>query len=155
MPQWRQECIDTIVKHHPDCKMIYDVEYGDYDNPQQMSDEARLEFCSGGANRLYVDTDIELLAPLPLTNRPAIAYESFPHWSICWSGENPGVFASWRGQVISQMFTNLHRNGGVELLRPENIYRHWGSDRQGGKKERLCMGYKKKDFNRRAIEINT
>ena len=139
MPQWRSDCVDTLKHFHPELKIDFVWEQRDSKTPEYDSDYARVKYCAEGKNRLWVDSDIEILAPLPLGEEPMMADETGTHHSICWSGSNPQLFA--RGYSLTRLCNRIPKT-----VKPDGIYRHWQTGPNGERVPRTNLGYKSEDF---------
>jgi len=148
MPQWRLDCVASIKRFHPDIELDVVHDRRVSDRPQIESDMERFRYCSEGENRLWIDSDIELLAPLPLGDNPALAYETFPHHSICWSGRMPVIFSNPLnlGEIFIRFRIAKQMGDSCDYIYPRGLYRHWATGANGERVPRLVMGYKQSDF---------
>lgn len=127
-PAWREALTRKLLSYYPGATVVREDIVLDADDtrcPYQLSDARRVRFCAEGLWRLYVDSDIEINAPLPLDDRPAMALETVPHWSICWSGAHPEMFAGTENVCeVSRRFRRHLADGSVNLIRQEH-FAHW------------------------------
>jgi len=136
--------MDVFMALHPEFNVVSLNEENEK-MPTKKSESLRMNFVSGWTNRLWIDSDIEVLERLPLGDRPAIANEGGPHGSILWSGNNPNVFLGY--DCIYGFARDCMRHGvDIDYWSPNGIFRHWATDRDGNKVPRNNLGYKPKDF---------
>jgi len=140
MPEWRRANVDTFVRLHPGC-ILHDeyvpmaIDHPEWQNRYVASDMRRRDWCKGGARRLWIDSDVEALIPFPLGDNPALAFEGFPHWSICWSGERPDIFDVSLITKLGPLFWRGAQLGKCDLISPDH-FKHWATDDNGQPKER-------------------
>jgi len=146
IPQWRVDNIDTFKRFHPEFDVKVEIVEGYCFSPILESERARFAFCRGGKNRLWIDSDIELLARLPIGERPAVAWEAIPHHSLLWSGEGDFFKRVTDGPSFFQEVNRALYHKQVDTIHPSGICRHWAGG-SGDRKPRTNFGYKPEDFN--------
>jgi len=145
MPEWRARHIEVFRSFHPEftIDIVHDKRY--VTRPTDIADAVRFRYCGEQAYSLWIDSDIELLARLPLDDLPALAYETFPHHSICWSGAIPEMFAGGRS-VTKTLDGFRQRPERVKMIPPKGLYRHWATGLNWERIPRSVWGYKESDF---------
>lgn len=138
VPQWRMDCVDTLKHFHPELEIDFVWEKKDMARPDIESDTIRKMYCGEAPYRLWVDSDIELLSPLPLCEDPFLADESGPHLSIVWSGNNPELI---RKRSWTKTYSCIKKT-----IKPNGLYRHWQTGQNGERVPRTNLGYKPEDF---------
>ena len=134
IPAWRQANTDRLIAMYPDAEIIRNEGTGDPSSV--LSDKWRAEMCATHKYCLWVDSDIWLPGPLPIDDLPAMADEyHIPHWSICWSGANPGAFAAGDCIRSSKNIRQLVREKRATLI-GKHYFIHSAMDQNGEQKER-------------------
>ena len=139
MPEWRRDSIDIFAKLHPEFAIDDIWEKRESKTAIAESNWRRMQYCGEAKNRFWMDSDIELLAPLPFDEHPAFAWEGRPHFSMVWSGSRPDLF---RRYSVSRLYNRRINN----FFKPSGLYRHWQTGLNGEKLPRNSLGYKPEDF---------
>ena len=139
MPKWRMDCVDTLKHFHPELDIDFVWKKISIDRPDFYSDCVRKEYCCSNKYRLWVDSDIEILSPLPLGDEPFLANENGAHLSIVWSGSNPSMIKQKRSWT--KTYATIKKT-----IKPNGIYRHWQTGPNGERVPRTDLGYKSEDF---------
>ena len=141
MPQWRMDCVESLTHFHPNLDIDFTWIEKHMERPTDYAGYARWMYCKSNKYRLWVDSDIELLAPLPLTEEPFFAFEGGgPHHSILWSGNNPEYFD------MPNLFWGRIAKKVTKTVKPKGLYRHWQTGPNGERVPRTNYGYKPEDF---------
>jgi hypothetical protein len=127
-PQWRLDCEKQLYRLYPDARII---EYNSTEPcNKQHSNAWRMQKCIEQPYTLWVDNDIWLDKPLPLTDKPGMAAEySSAHWSIVWSGARPEVFIGLKACQAGKKILELYKKGEADLYIIPGT--HWASTHTG------------------------
>jgi len=126
IPKWRQELIKNFSLLHPEFHVDY-IYDSTCTNGWEHSNSLRFEFVSGGKNRLWIDSDIELYKRLPLGNNSGVSYEGTSNYSILWSGDNPEAFANinLKCDEFFSRVDRMYNRGQMDYFSSGRLYRHW------------------------------